>query len=155
MEFGLFMMPVHYPGKGLQRTLKEDMDTVVLADQLGFHEAWIGEHHTIPWENLTSPDLFIAQALGFELTLMAQGVVVLRRHDMRLERAEIHIRRRQRFVGGKAQGLAPRLHLGQNARDSIVIGGCAVGAAGRSRCGFRGGCRHRANIENLLCLPAG
>ena len=62
MDFGLFMMPVHYPGKGLQRTLKEDMDTVVLADQLGFHEAWIGEHHTLPWENVTSPDLFIAQA---------------------------------------------------------------------------------------------
>ena len=77
MDFGLFMMPVHYPGKGLQRTLKEDMDTVVLADQLGFHEAWIGEHHTIPWENLTSPDLFIAQALvKTEQIKLGTGVVL-------------------------------------------------------------------------------
>jgi len=85
MEFGLFMMPVHYPGKGLQRTLKEDMDTVVLADQLGFHEAWIGEHHTIPWENLTSPDLFIAQALvKTEQIKLGTGVVLLQIQDPKM-----------------------------------------------------------------------
>ena len=85
MEFGLFMMPVHHPGKGLQRTLKEDMDTVVLADQLGFHEAWIGEHHTIPWENLTSPDLFIAQALvKTEQIKLGTGVVLLQIQDPKM-----------------------------------------------------------------------
>lgn len=47
MNFGVFMMPVHYPGKGLQRTSKEDMTTVIRADELGFDEAWIGEHYTI------------------------------------------------------------------------------------------------------------
>jgi len=33
------------------------------ADELGFSEAWIGEHHTAPWEPHPSPDLLVAQAL--------------------------------------------------------------------------------------------
>jgi alkanesulfonate monooxygenase SsuD/methylene tetrahydromethanopterin reductase-like flavin-dependent oxidoreductase (luciferase family) len=33
------------------------------ADELGFTETWIGEHHTAPWEPHPSPDLLIAQAL--------------------------------------------------------------------------------------------
>ena len=48
MKFGFFMMPVHHPEKGVARTIKEDMETIVLADRLGFDEAWIGEHFTIP-----------------------------------------------------------------------------------------------------------
>ena len=85
MEFGLFMMPVHDPKKGLQRTIKEDMDTVVLADKLGFHEAWIGEHHTIPWENLTAPDLFIAQALVKTKNIkLGTGVVLLQIHEPKM-----------------------------------------------------------------------
>ena len=34
------------------------------ADKLGYSEAWIGEHFTLPWENMPSPELFIAGALG-------------------------------------------------------------------------------------------
>ena len=64
MKFGFFMMPVHHPEKGLARTIKEDMETIVLADRLGFDEAWIGEHFTVPWENLPAPDLFIAKAFA-------------------------------------------------------------------------------------------
>src|SRR5206468_600724 len=33
------------------------------ADELGFSEAWIGEHHTAPWEPHPAPDLLVAQAL--------------------------------------------------------------------------------------------
>ena len=32
-------------------------------DELGFTEAWIGEHHTAPWEPHPAPDLLVAQAL--------------------------------------------------------------------------------------------
>ena len=85
MNFGLFMMPVHYPGKGLARTIKEDMDTVLLAEQLGFDEAWIGEHHTIPWENLPAPDLFIAKALAMTKNIkLGTGVVLLQLHDPKM-----------------------------------------------------------------------
>ncbi len=33
------------------------------ADELGFSEAWFGEHHTAPWEPNPAPDLLVAQAL--------------------------------------------------------------------------------------------
>jgi len=82
MEFGLFMMPVHYPGKGLPRTIKEDMQSIVLADELGFHEAWVGEHFTIAWENLPAPDLFISQAFAKTKNIkIGTGVVLLQLHD--------------------------------------------------------------------------
>ncbi len=82
MEFGLFMMPVHYPGKGLPRTIKEDMQTIVLADELGFDEAWVGEHFTIPWENMPAPDLFISQAFAKTKNIkIGTGVVLLQLHD--------------------------------------------------------------------------
>ena len=82
MEFGLFMMPVHHPEKGLPRTIKEDMNTIIKADELGFEEAWIGEHFTIPWENLPAPDLFISNALGLTKNIkLGTGVVLLQLHD--------------------------------------------------------------------------
>ncbi len=85
MKFGLFMMPVHHPGKGLPRTIKEDMTTVVLADELGLDEAWIGEHYTITWENLPAPELFIAQALARTRNIkLATGVILLQLHDPKM-----------------------------------------------------------------------
>ena len=84
MKFGLFMMPVHHPSKGLPRTIQEDMNTVIKADAVGFDEAWIGEHFTIPWENLPAPDLFIAQALARTSNIkLGTGVVLLQLHDPR------------------------------------------------------------------------
>ena len=44
MRLGLFMMPVHPPGRSLSSTLAEDTAKSLLADQLGFDELWMGEH---------------------------------------------------------------------------------------------------------------
>ena len=63
MEYGLFTMPSHPPERGLYDGHRWDLDTLRWADELGFTEAWIGEHHTAPWEPHPSPDLLIAQAL--------------------------------------------------------------------------------------------
>jgi len=85
MNFGFFMMPVHHPEKGLPRTIQEDMRTIILADELGFDEAWVGEHFTIPWENLPAPDLFIAKALGLTKNIkIGTGVVLLQLHDPKM-----------------------------------------------------------------------
>ncbi len=46
MELGLFAQPVHRPEKPWLQALNEDREAVILADQLGFSEAWIGEHFT-------------------------------------------------------------------------------------------------------------
>jgi alkanesulfonate monooxygenase SsuD/methylene tetrahydromethanopterin reductase-like flavin-dependent oxidoreductase (luciferase family) len=63
MRLGYFMMPMHPPGSDLAMTLEQDLDQVERIDQLGYDEAWIGEHFTTEWENIPAPDLFIAAAL--------------------------------------------------------------------------------------------
>jgi alkanesulfonate monooxygenase SsuD/methylene tetrahydromethanopterin reductase-like flavin-dependent oxidoreductase (luciferase family) len=63
MKFGLFMMPSHPPERSLYEAHQWDLDFLCLVDELGFAEAWIGEHFTSPWEPIPAPDLMIAQAL--------------------------------------------------------------------------------------------
>ena len=64
MRVGYFTMPLHPPGADPGRTMADDLEQLVFLDQLGFEEAWVGEHITAEWENIPCPDLFIAQALG-------------------------------------------------------------------------------------------
>jgi alkanesulfonate monooxygenase SsuD/methylene tetrahydromethanopterin reductase-like flavin-dependent oxidoreductase (luciferase family) len=53
-------MPVHPLGRDWQQTLQEDREAVMLADELGFHDAFVGEHLTDACENITSSMLFLA-----------------------------------------------------------------------------------------------
>ena len=63
MKLGLFMMPLHPPEKDRTQCFEEDIELVVLADQLGFSEAWVGQHNTLAWEPIPSNDIFIANVL--------------------------------------------------------------------------------------------
>src|SRR5437764_10214092 len=63
MEFGYFAMPSHPPERGLKAGHDWDLQTLRWLDELGYSEAWIGEHHTSPWEPHPAPDLLVAQAL--------------------------------------------------------------------------------------------
>lgn len=63
MELGLFLMPSHPPERDLREGHEWDLQTLRWADEYGFKEAWIGEHHTCKWEPNPAPDLLIAQAL--------------------------------------------------------------------------------------------
>lgn len=63
MKYGLFMMPNHPPERNIYDAHQWDLDYLGLADELGYEEAWIGEHFTSPWEPIPAPDLMIAQAL--------------------------------------------------------------------------------------------
>lgn len=53
-------MPMHPPGRDYTQTLKEDREAVVLADRLGYSEAFIGEHTTDVCETIPSCLSFIA-----------------------------------------------------------------------------------------------
>jgi len=82
MQFGLFMMPLHPPHRSFADSYDRDIAQIVLADQLGFHEAWVGEHLTERWENAPAPDLLIAQALAFTKTIkLGTGVTLLALHN--------------------------------------------------------------------------
>ena len=60
MNLGMFMMPLHPPGRIPHETLREDQEAIILADQLGFSEAYVGEHVTDLAENVTSCLMFLA-----------------------------------------------------------------------------------------------
>ena len=60
MKLGYFTMPLHPVGRDWRQTLEEDREAVLLAEQLGFEEAFIGEHITDLAETITSCLIFIA-----------------------------------------------------------------------------------------------
>ncbi|WP_193669818.1 LLM class flavin-dependent oxidoreductase [Nocardioides salarius] len=60
MRLGYFSMPLHPLGRTWADTLREDREAVLLADSLGFHDAFIGEHLTDQHENITNSLLFLA-----------------------------------------------------------------------------------------------
>ena len=81
MDFGLFMMPLHPPRRSFADAYDRDIDLIVQADRLGYHEAWIGEHITEMWENAPVPELLIAKALALtERIIFATGVTMLPLH---------------------------------------------------------------------------
>jgi alkanesulfonate monooxygenase SsuD/methylene tetrahydromethanopterin reductase-like flavin-dependent oxidoreductase (luciferase family) len=53
-------MPLHPPGRKAWETLAEDREAILLADKLGFCEAYVGEHVTDLAENVTSCLMFLA-----------------------------------------------------------------------------------------------
>jgi alkanesulfonate monooxygenase SsuD/methylene tetrahydromethanopterin reductase-like flavin-dependent oxidoreductase (luciferase family) len=60
MRLGYFTMPLHPVGRDWRQTLAEDREAVLLAERLGFEEAFIGEHVTDLAETITSCLIFIA-----------------------------------------------------------------------------------------------
>jgi alkanesulfonate monooxygenase SsuD/methylene tetrahydromethanopterin reductase-like flavin-dependent oxidoreductase (luciferase family) len=60
VRLGYFAMPMHPMGRVWGDTLREDQEAVVLADRLGYHDAFIGEHLTDQHENITNSLLFLA-----------------------------------------------------------------------------------------------
>ncbi len=57
-------MPLHPLGRTWVETLAEDREAVVLADRLGFHDAFIGEHLTDKHENITNSLVFLATLIS-------------------------------------------------------------------------------------------
>jgi alkanesulfonate monooxygenase SsuD/methylene tetrahydromethanopterin reductase-like flavin-dependent oxidoreductase (luciferase family) len=60
MKLATFMMPLHPPGRSPWQTLAEDREAILLADRLGYCEAFVGEHITDLAENVTSCLMFLA-----------------------------------------------------------------------------------------------
>ena len=61
MKLGFFTMPIHPLDKDWRQSLREDRETFILADELGFSEAYVGEHTTDKAENITSCTLFLGE----------------------------------------------------------------------------------------------
>ncbi|MGP1101202.1 LLM class flavin-dependent oxidoreductase [Serratia sp. CY68630] len=48
MKLGAFLMPAHPRYRSLHDGHYHDLDTLRFLDKIGFDEAWIGEHYTMP-----------------------------------------------------------------------------------------------------------
>ena len=60
MRLGYFTMPVHPMHRNWAETLKEDREAIILADKLGFYDAFMGEHLTDACETITNSMMFHA-----------------------------------------------------------------------------------------------
>src|SRR5947209_19998904 len=69
MRLGYFTMPLHPPHRDPAQTLQEDREAIVLADRLGFHDAFVGEHLTDRCENVTNSFIFLATLIGETKTI--------------------------------------------------------------------------------------
>jgi len=62
LRCGIFLAPFHPTGQNPTLALQRDLELIEYLDRLGFHEAWIGEHHSGGYELIASPEIFIAAA---------------------------------------------------------------------------------------------
>lgn len=78
MKLGYFMMPLHHIDRDYHTTLTEDIEAIVLADELGYSEAWVGEHYSSAVEQITSPLMFHANLINRTKQIkFATGVMCL------------------------------------------------------------------------------
>src|SRR4030095_15498553 len=81
MNLGLFMMPLHPPEKSRTTCFQEDIELVVRADELGFSEAWVGQHLTLEWEPIPANDIFIATVIPRTKKIhLGTGVTIVPQH---------------------------------------------------------------------------
>src|SRR6202040_701565 len=91
---------------------------MVWLDKLGFHEAWIGEHHSAGYEIISSPEIFIAFAAERTRNIrLGTGVISLPYHHpmMVADRiVQLDHMTRGRIMFGAGPGLL--------ASDAIMMG---------------------------------
>jgi alkanesulfonate monooxygenase SsuD/methylene tetrahydromethanopterin reductase-like flavin-dependent oxidoreductase (luciferase family) len=63
MRLGYFTMPMHPAHRPPAETLEEDREAIILADKLGFYDAFVGEHLTEKSENVTNSFIFLASVI--------------------------------------------------------------------------------------------
>ncbi|MCE7003479.1 LLM class flavin-dependent oxidoreductase [Kibdelosporangium philippinense] len=64
MRFGVFLLAGRFPGQSDRDALRRASDAVVWAEQAGFDDVWIAEHHFMSYGVCPSAITFAAHALG-------------------------------------------------------------------------------------------
>lgn len=62
MKIGMFQTPFLRPERTPKQVFDWAVRQAVHADKIGFSEYWVGEHGTLDWESIPSPELVIAAA---------------------------------------------------------------------------------------------
>jgi len=75
MKFSIFMMPLHHPTENPSLAFDRDIALIQYADELGYDEFFIGEHHSGGWETMPAPEMALAKASARAL-LIRLGTLV-------------------------------------------------------------------------------
>ena len=82
LRFGVFIAPFHPADENPTEQIHRDIELVQQLDSQGYHEAWIGEHHSGGYEIIPSPEVFIAHAAAVTKQIrLGTGVVSLPYHN--------------------------------------------------------------------------
>jgi limonene 1,2-monooxygenase len=99
MQVGYFAQPLHPPGSDSSETLQHDLYQMEKLDEWGCHEALIGEHYSAQWENISAPEIFIANALArTKNIILGTGVTCMPNHN------PFHIAHRIALIDNLARG---------------------------------------------------
>jgi limonene 1,2-monooxygenase len=81
MKFGIFMAPFHRLGENPTLALERDLQLIEWLDELGYDEAFVGEHHSAGWEIISSPEIFMGvAATRTKRIMLGSGVVSVPYH---------------------------------------------------------------------------
>jgi alkanesulfonate monooxygenase SsuD/methylene tetrahydromethanopterin reductase-like flavin-dependent oxidoreductase (luciferase family) len=69
MHVGMFQTPFLRPERSAAQVFDWALRQAVVADEAGFSEYWVGEHATLDWESIPSPELVIAAAARVTKTI--------------------------------------------------------------------------------------
>jgi limonene 1,2-monooxygenase len=123
MRFGAFFAPFHNDRTNPTLALESDMRLVQYMDELGFDEAWLGEHHSGAYECIASPEIMIAAlAERTRHIRLATGVSSLSYHHPliladRIAQLDHQTRGRLIFGVGPGQLIADAWMMGVNPAD--------------------------------------
>ena len=82
LRSGIFLAPFHALEENPTLAIERDLELVQHLDRLGYHEAWIGEHHSGGFEIIASPEVFIATVAERTRHIrLGTGVVSLPYHN--------------------------------------------------------------------------
>jgi len=109
-------MPLHPSSRPLVDVIKENTEKIILADKLGFDEAWIGEHFSCVTEPITSPMMFLASLIPQTKNIkFGTGVIALPNHHPAIVAGEAalfdHMAQGRFIFGVGPGGLASDMEL--------------------------------------------
>ncbi len=129
LRHGAFLPPFHPMDENPAACIERDLELMQWLDKLGFHEAWIGEHHSAGWELISSPELFIAVAAERTKWIkFGTGVISLPYHNPlmtanRIIQLDHHTRGRVMFGAGPGLLASDALMMGidpETQRDRMA-----------------------------------
>ena len=82
LRSGIFLAPFHPLNEDPTLAIRRDIQLTEWLDELGYEEAWIGEHHSAGFEIISSPEVFSAAAAERTSRIkLGTGVVSLPYHN--------------------------------------------------------------------------